>query len=302
MSDLIFRGTAPALVTPFTVDNTIDEEAFRQLIDYQIENGVDGVVVLGTTGENPTITPPERRQLVTGAVEHVDGRVPVIVGTGTNNTKQSIRLSEEAARLGADALLVVGPYYNKPSQEGFRAHVEAIAEAAGIPIILYNVPGRTSFNIEPQTVRQLAQSLPEVRGIKEASGDLTQVADILAHRPDDFAVYAGDDEMAWPIIALGGEGVVSVVSNALPEAFSTMVRDALAGNVESARTRHFDLLPAMRACFYETNPVPIKTVCAALGLMEERVRRPLVPLSRRSSTRQHVLNIFDEWTAVSTQG
>lgn len=302
MSDHIFRGTAPALVTPFTAEDTIDESALRQLVDYQIDNGVDALVVLGTTGENPTVAPAERRQIIRVALDQADGRVPVIVGTGTNSTVQSIHFSKEAAEAGADALLVVGPYYNKPSQEGFRGHVEAIAEATECPIILYNVPGRTGFNIEPQTARQLAETVPTVRGIKEASGDLEQISDILAHRPDDFAVYSGDDEMALPMIALGGEGVISVVSNALPEVFSQMVRTALEGDIAAAREQHFELLPAMRACFYETNPIPIKTVCAALGIVEEHFRLPLAPLDGRSPVRQRILSSFDEWTTIATQG
>ena len=294
MSDVLFRGTAPALVTPFTADDEIDELAFRRLIDAQLEGGVEGLVVLGTTGENPTITHDERRRLVDLAVEQADGRVPVIVGTGTNNTDESIVFSKEAARAGADGLLVVGPYYNKPPQEGFVAHVAAIAGATDCPIILYNVPGRTSFNIEPATVLRLAEEVPTVVGVKEASGDLGQISDILAHRPDGLAVYAGDDEMAFPMTALGGDGVVSVISNALPGPFSTMIRTALAGDFAAARSRHFDLLPAMRACFFATNPVPVKIVLAAQGLMEEHLRLPLAPLEASSPVRQRVLETFGE--------
>jgi len=295
--DLLFRGVAPALLTPF-VDNDIDLPAFRRLIDYQIEGGVDALVVLGTTGENPTVTDAERRRLVDAAVAHTDGRMPVIIGTGTNSTADSIAYSREAADAGADGLLVVGPYYNKPSQQGFEAHVEAIAQAAGLPILLYNVPGRTGFNVEPETVLHLAETVPQVRGVKEASGDLAQIADILAHRPDGFAVYSGDDEMALPLLAMGGDGVVSVISNALPEPFSQLVAAGLQGDVARAREQHFDLLPAMRACFFETNPVPIKTVCAALGLMTEDLRLPLVPLEPNTPVRQRVLSAFDPHVGV----
>jgi hypothetical protein len=188
--DMLFRGVAPALVTPFTSDDDIDEAAFRRLIDAQIEGGVSALVVLGTTGENPTITEDERRRIVDAALDAADGRVPVIVGTGTNNTDESVAFSKAAVDAGADGLLVVGPYYNKPSQAGFAAHVETIAAAAEAPIILYNVPGRTSFNIAPETALHLAEEVPHVAGIKEASGDIEQIDDLLAHRPDGFGVYS----------------------------------------------------------------------------------------------------------------
>ena len=292
--DLLFRGVAPALVTPFTSDDTIDEDAFRRLIEVQIESGVSALVVLGTTGENPTITEAERRQLVDTAVETTDGRVPIIVGTGTNNTDQSIAFSESAVNAGADGLLVVGPYYNKPSQSGFTAHVEAIAGAADAPIILYNVPSRTSFNIAPETALHLAEQVPQVVGIKEASGEIDQINDLLVHRPDGFGVYSGDDEMTLPLLALGGDGAVSVVSNALPEPFCALVAAALDGDLETAREQHEELLPAMRACFLETNPIPIKDICAALGWMEPHVRLPLVAMEERSPVRQRVLSAFDD--------
>lgn len=297
-TDMLFQGVAPALVTPFTADDEIDEEAFCDLINVQIEGGVSGLVVLGTTGENPTVTDVERRRLVDLAVETADGRVPVIVGTGTNNTEQSVAYSTEAVDAGADGLLVVGPYYNKPSQSGFVAHVEAIAEAADAPIILYNVPGRTSFNLEAETTLQLAEEVPQVVGVKEASKDFDQVGEILFHRPDDFAVYSGDDAVTLPLLAMGGDGVVSVVSNALPERFSQMVDAGLSGDLQEARTRHFHLLPAMRACFLETNPVPIKDVCAAMGLMEPHVRLPLLPLDERAPVRQRLLSAFDAFLDV----
>ncbi len=297
--DLLFRGVAPALVTPFTSDDTIDEDALRRLIDVQIESGAAALVVLGTTGENPTITEAERRQIVDCVVETTDGRVPVIVGTGTYNTDESVAFSEAAVSAGADGLLVVGPYYNKPSQDGFTAHVETIADATGAPIILYNVPSRTSFNIAPETALHLAEEVPSVVGIKEASGEISQIGDLLAHRPYGFGVYSGDDEMTLPLLALGGDGAVSVISNALPELFCELVEAGLDGDFETARERHLELLPAMRACFLETNPVPIKDVCAALGWMEPHVRLPLVPMEERSPVRQRVLSAFDEFLDVT---
>lgn len=298
-TDILFRGVAPALVTPFTADDEIDEDAFRGLIHRQIDGGVSGLVVLGTTGENPTITDDERRRLVDIAVETADGRVPVIVGTGTNNTDQSVTYSEAAAEAGADGVLVVGPYYNKPSQVGFRGHVEAIADATDIPILLYNVPGRTSFNIAPETVLQLGEEIPQVIGVKEASGDVDQISEILLHRPDDLAVYSGDDAMTLPLLALGADGVVSVISNALPEYTCSMVADGLDGQVSSAREQHFALLPAMQACFLETNPVPIKEVCGALGWMEPHVRLPLQSMDERAPARQRILAAFEEFLDVA---
>jgi len=297
--NMFFRGVAPALVTPFTAEDEIDETAFCDLIETQIDGGVSGLVVLGTTGENPTVTVEERRRLVDLAVETADGRVPVIVGTGTNNTEESVDFSTAAIEAGADGLLVVGPYYNKPSQAGFVSHVKTIAEAADAPLILYNVPGRTSFNLEAETTLQLAEEVPQVVGVKEASGDLEQIADILHHRPDDFAVYSGDDEITLPLLAMGGDGAVSVISNALPKPFSRLVAAGLNGDLATAREIHFDLLPAMRACFLETNPIPIKDVCAAMGWMEPHVRLPLLSMDERAPARQRVLAAFEEFLDVA---
>jgi 4-hydroxy-tetrahydrodipicolinate synthase len=298
-SDLLFRGVAPALVTPFTADDEIDAAAFRALINRQINAGVSGLVVLGTTGENPTVTDEERRHLVDLAVETADGRVPVIVGTGTNNTDQSAAYSAAAAEAGADGVLVVGPYYNKPSQAGFVGHVQAVADAMDLPILLYNVPGRTSFNIAPETVLRLAEEVPQVAGVKEASKDLDQIGEILLHRPDGFAVYSGDDAMTLPMLSLGADGVVSVVSNALPEPLCDLAAAGLNGDLATARERHFDLLPAMKACFLETNPVPIKDVCGVLGWMEPHVRLPLEPMDERAPVRQRVLAAFEDFLDVA---
>ena len=292
----LFRGTATALVTPFTADDTFDAFAFRHLIDHQIEGGVEALLVLGTTGENSTVSDAERERIVETAIAHVDGRVPVIVGTGNNATAESIARARQATAAGADGQLVVGPYYNKPMQTGFRAHVEAIAEATDLPIILYNVPGRTRFNIEAETALQLASDVPPVVGIKEASGNLAQISDILAHRPESLAVYAGDDEMVLPLAALGADGVVSVVSNALPGRFSDLVRSALAGDLAAARRDHFELLPALRACFTETNPIPIKAVLHEMGIIGPHLRLPMLPLS--DAARPGVLEAFAPFLGV----
>ena len=284
----IFRGTAPALVTPFTADDRIDEAAFRDLIDFQIEGspfggqsygGVQALVVLGTTGENPTVTLAERRQLVDVALAHTAGRVPVIVGTGTNSTAQSVQFSVEAARAGADGLLVVGPYYNKPTPDGVVGHVAAIADATDCPIILYNVPGRTGSNLTAETTLRVIDEVPSVVGVKEASGNLNQIADVIAGAPEGVAVYSGDDDLAFPTVLLGGDGLISVIANAAPGPVSELIRQALADDVEGARTLHYALLDAMRASFFEANPGPIKAVLAAQGRMDAAVRLPLAPLT-----------------------
>ncbi len=284
----VFRGTATALVTPFSPDGAVDERAFRHLLDRQIGGsalgrtayaGVEAVVVLGTTGENPTITDAERQRLVEVAVEHIAGRIPVIVGTGTNDTVQSARFSKQAADAGADGLLVVSPYYIKPSPDGHLAHVTAIAGATDCPLILYNVPGRTGQNIPAALTLRIADEVPSVAGTKDASGDMGQIADLIAGRREGFSVYSGDDECAFPAICLGADGLVSVIANAVPGPTAEMVRRGLASDLEGARAFHFELLVAMRALFAESNPVPIKAVLAALGQMEERVRLPLAPLT-----------------------
>lgn len=295
MKEPIFRGTAPALVTPFTPDGGIDFEGLRRLVDFQIDGGLDydgveAVVVLGTTGENPTITEKERHTLVDTLIEHVDGRVKVIVGTGTNNTTQSMAFSKAAAEAGADGLLVVGPYYNKPTPDGLVTHVAAVAEVTDCPIVFYNVPGRTGSNATAETQLRLAEEIPSVVGTKEASGNLNQVADIIAGRPEGFAVYSGDDDLTLPMLALGADGLVSVIANAVPGATSKMVRLGLTRSFEDARELHFSLLRAMRASFFEANPGPIKTVLGAMGMIEETVRLPLV--SPRADNRVRILDAY----------
>ena len=287
-------------MTPFALDGAIDEAAFRRLIDDQINGspgpdgkdyaGVEALVVLGTTGENPTITHEERRRLVELAMEHTAGRVPVIVGTGTNSTAQSVTFSKEAADAGADGLLVVGPYYNKPTPDGVVAHVSAIADATDCPIVLYNVPGRTGSNLTASTMLRVVESVPTVVGIKEASGDLNQVADVIAGRPDGVAVYSGDDDLAFPTVCLGAEGLISVIANVAPGPTAEMIRLALAADLEGARALHYALLRAMRASFFEANPAPVKAVLAAMGRMGETLRLPLAPLT--DATRQRVFTAY----------
>ncbi len=290
MTPHLFHGTAPALVTPFTPDGAIDEAAFRRLIDDQIAGGVDALVVLGTTGENPTVSHEERRRLVEIGIAHTAGRVPVIVGAGTNDTAQSVVFAREAAAAGANGLLVVGPYYNKPTQAGMIAHVSAIADATDLPIVTYNVPGRTGANITAETTLAMADAIPSVVGVKEAAGSLAQIADILQHRPARLAVYSGDDEFTLPLLAMGAEGVISVISNACPAPICALTRAGLEGDFARAAELHFLLLDAMRACFIESNPVPVKTVLAEAGKMDARVRLPLVPMG--DANRARVLSAF----------
>lgn len=297
MATPLFRGTGTALVTPFTEDDDVDLVGLRRLIDHQIEGGVDALIILGTTGENATVWPEERTRIVETAIAHADGRVPVVIGTGNNSTSESIVFSKEASALGADGLLVVGPYYNKPTQSGFRAHVAAIADATDCPIIIYNVPGRTSFNIKADTALRLAQDVPSVVGVKEASGDLAQISDILAGRPKHLMVYSGDDEITLPLLALGADGLISVLSNALPGAMSALVRSGLEGDFAAARRQQFELLDAMRACFVETNPIPIKSVVAALGLIGGRLRLPLQAME--DEARGRVLEAFRSYVTLA---
>jgi len=279
IKNMIFRGTAPALVTPFTADNQLDLGALRRHIDFVISGGVEGIVLLGTTGENPTISGEERRRIVEVAIEYTNKRIPVIIGTGTNDTSDCIRYSREAAEAGADALLIVGPYYNKPTHNGYIAHFAAVAEATDCPIIAYNVPGRTGSNIKAETMLAIAEHVPTVVAVKEASADLAQISDIIRNRPEGFAVYAGDDELVLPIVALGGDGVISVLANAVVHPFTDLVRLCLAGDFTAAKSLHYALLDIMRACFYESNPIPIKTLLGEMGLMNPLMRLPLIPMS-----------------------
>ena len=296
----VFRGTAPALVTPFTPDGALDEPAFRRLIDRQLDGtpgpdgtayaGVEALVVLGTTGENPTVTHDERRRLIELAIEHTAGRVPVVAGTGTNSTAQSATFSREAADAGADGLLVVGPYYNKPTPDGVVAHVAAIADATDCPIILYNVPGRTGSNLTAPTTLRVIDAVPSVVGVKEASGDLGQIADLIAGRPEGVAVYSGDDDLAFSTVCLGGDGLISVIANVAPGPTAEMIRLALDDELAAARALHYSILDAMRASFFEANPAPVKAVLGAMGEMGDTLRLPLAPLTE--AARERVLAAY----------
>jgi 4-hydroxy-tetrahydrodipicolinate synthase len=274
---VLFRGAMTALVTPFDRDGKIHEEHLWKIIDYQIQGGIDAIVPCGTTGEASTLEYDEHFRVCELAVKCVNHRAQVILGGGSNNTHRAIQLTQFAKRIGADGVLSVGPYYNKPSQEGHYQHFKAIAESADIPILIYNIPGRTGVNIEPATLLRLAE-IPNIAGVKEASGNLDQMMLILRDRPSHFSVLSGDDSLALPLIAMGGDGCISVLSNEMPGEFTRMIHAALEGNWELARQIHYRLYALMRANFIETNPVPVKAAMAMMGLIEEVYRLPLVPL------------------------
>lgn len=271
----MFTGTGTALVTPFRRDGSLDEPTLRALVKRQIAAGIDFLVPCGTTGESPTLTRQEHLRVVEIAVETAKGQVPVLAGAGGYNTAEVIALARELASIGADGILSVTPYYNKPTQEGLFQHFRAIAAATSLPIILYSVQGRTGVNIEPATVKRLA-AVENILGIKEASGNVGQMAAILNAVPDDFLVLSGDDALTLPLIALGGCGIVSVVSNEIPAEMSQLTRLALAGDFAAARRIHRRVHPLMEVNFVESNPIPVKAAMAQMGLLEPVWRLPLV--------------------------
>jgi 4-hydroxy-tetrahydrodipicolinate synthase len=274
----IFRGTATALVTPFKSDGSIDEKALRRLVEFQVGDGIDMLLPCGTTGEGATLDSEETDRVVQIVIEQTAGRVPVIVGAGSNSTAKAIKGTRRAKQLGACAVLSVAPYYNKPTQQGFYEHFKAITDAENIPIIVYNVPARTASNIEASTMLRLAE-IRNIVAVKEASGNLGQIMDILRDRPAGFHVLSGDDALTLAIIALGGDGVVSVVSNEAPGMMRSMVDAALDGDFARARALHYRLLPLMNANFIESSPIPVKAALAMMGMIEENYRLPLVPMN-----------------------
>jgi 4-hydroxy-tetrahydrodipicolinate synthase len=280
----MFTGCGTAMVTPFRGDGTLDEETLRKLIVRQIEAGIDFLVPCGTTGESPTLTHEEHVRVVKITVELAKGRVPVVAGAGGYNTAEVIAMARELEALGVDGILSVTPYYNKPTQEGLYQHYRALAEAVSLPIILYSVQGRTGVNIEPATVARLA-AIRNIVGIKEASGSIAQMAAILNCVPEDFIVLSGDDAITLPLIALGGRGVISVVSNEIPVEMTELVRLALRGNIWGAREIHRRFHPLMEVNFVESNPGPVKTALAEMGLLEPVWRLPLVAPKRENRER-----------------
>lgn len=274
----MYRGVYTALVTPFDRNGQVDTGALDALVDLQIEGGVDGLVPTGTTGESPTLSAAEHIDVVRRVVDRAAGRVPVIAGTGSNSTREAIELTREAARAGAAASLQVAPYYNKPTQEGFYRHFTTIADETSLPMIVYNIPSRTGKNIETDTMMRLAEH-EHVVGVKEASGDLGQMMDVLSRRPPEFTVLSGDDNLTFPLMALGGDGIISVAANLRPREMRRLVAAALEQRWEEARAAHFRLLPLFRALFIETNPIPVKAAMAMEGLLEEIYRLPMCPMA-----------------------
>jgi 4-hydroxy-tetrahydrodipicolinate synthase len=282
MSDSRLVGCGTALATPFTTGGALDERALRALVDWQIDEGIDFLVPCGSTGEAATLSTAEQRRVVEITVEQARGRIPVVAGAASNDTARAVALSREMEAAGATHLLHSSPMYHKPPQRGIIAHFHAIADAVGIPTVVYNVPGRTASNIEAATTLELAKH-PRIAAVKEASGLLPQITDIIVGRPEGFSVLSGDDELTLPILALGGDGLVSVISNVAPRLTAELVRLGRAGRFEKARDIHHRLLPWMRAAFIESNPVPGKAALNMLGRMDNRLRLPLVPLAESKS-------------------
>jgi len=281
---LDLRGCGTALITPFQRDGSLDLNALRRLVRFQLREGIHFLVPCGTTGETPTLEHDEYLAVIRTVVEEVQGRVPVVPGVTGNYTAKVVAMAREVAALGVQAILSAAPYYNKPTQEGLYQHFKAIAEAAGIPVVLYNVPGRTSSNIEPATVARLAK-IPNIIAVKEASGSITQQMDVLAQAPPGFRVLSGDDAFTFPLMALGGKGIISVASNEIPGPMSRLAQLMLDGMIDEARRLHFELLPLMQVNFIESNPIPVKAALAMMGMVEEVYRLPLVPMKPENRAR-----------------
>jgi 4-hydroxy-tetrahydrodipicolinate synthase len=285
------HGCGTALVTPFTEAGAVDFAALRALVDWQISEGIDFLVPCGSTGEAQTLDQAERERVVAAVVERSGGRVPVMAGATSNDTSRAVDEARRMCLLGADYILSATPYYNKPGPEGLYRHFMAVADAATKPVCLYNVPGRTAVNLKPSVALKLAAH-PQIMGIKEASGDLKQIMELLRERPDDFSVLSGDDWMTFPVITAGGDGLISVVSNEVPAAMTALVHLLLSGNLEQGRQWHYRLLPLMDANFLETNPAPVKAALHCMGRIQNVLRLPLTPVS--DSTRRALQSALRE--------
>ncbi len=273
-----FQGSMVAMVTPFR-DGKVDEAKLRELVEFHVKHGTDGLVPCGTTGESPTLSHAEHKRVVEIVIEAAAGRIPVIAGTGSNSTAEAIDMTVHAAKAGADAALLVSPYYNKPTQQGLYEHFRAIAQAApGLPLIVYNIQGRTAVNVETDTLKRLSE-IPNIVGVKEASGSLDQMTSVVLACGPDFSVVSGDDSLTLPLMAVGGRGVISVVANILPKEVAEMTHAALDGDWKRARELHWKLFPICRAMFVETNPIPVKEAMAMLGMIRAEWRLPMCPMS-----------------------
>ncbi len=269
-----FQGSIVAMVTPFR-NGTIDEPKVKELVELHVKSGTDGIVPCGTTGESPTLSHDEHHHMVELTVAAAAGRIAIIAGTGSNSTAEAIALTKHAERAGANGALVVNPYYNKPTQEGLYRHFRAVAEATALPILVYNIQGRTAVNIETDTMARLVRDCPTIVGVKEASGSLDQMSQVILACGPDFAVISGDDNITLPLLAIGGRGVISVIANIVPRETSEMVHAALDGDWKRARELHYKLFPLARAAFLETNPIPIKEAMAMAGMVEPEFRLPM---------------------------
>ncbi|WP_439182404.1 4-hydroxy-tetrahydrodipicolinate synthase [Carboxylicivirga taeanensis] len=284
MKKFDLKGSVVAIVTPFKENGEIDVEAFDKLIDWHLENGTNGIVVCGTTGETPALTGDEDAFLIERAVKQVAGRIPVIAGTGSNSTEECIKYTRNAKAMGVDAVLVVGPYYNKPTDKGMYIHFSSVAQAVDIPIILYNVPGRTGSSISVDTAIKLANEFPNIVGIKEASGDLALFAELVAKRPDGFVIYSGDDFLAAPANILGADGCISVIANVIPNDFAQLMEASLNGKVEVMNELFYKYRQLMDLMFVESNPMPVKTALAAMGRVNEVFRSPMCSMDAENKS------------------
>lgn len=292
MADINLKGMGVALITPFKEDESVDYEALGRLVDYLLQNGADYLVVLGTTAETPTLTEEEKKKIIELVVTKVRHRIPIVLGVGGNCTKSVVDKLKNDNFEGIDAILSVVPYYNKPSQEGIYQHYKAIAQATELPVILYNVPGRTGVNMTAETTLRLAREFKNIIAVKEASGNITQMDDIIKNKPKDFNVISGDDGITFPLITLGAIGVISVIGNAFPREFSRMVRLALAGDYDSARTIHHRFTELFSLLFVDGNPAGVKSMLSMMGFVENRLRLPLVP--PRIVTYEKIRNVLHE--------
>ncbi|RLI91546.1 MAG: 4-hydroxy-tetrahydrodipicolinate synthase [Candidatus Altiarchaeales archaeon] len=285
------EGLFTAIITPFDEKGRVDEEGLRRNIEFQLENGVDGVVPVGTTGESATLSEEEHKRVVEITIDQVNGRALVLAGTGSNSTAEAIDYTKHAKDAGADAALMISPYYNKPTQEGIYQHYKKVAETVDIPIILYTVPGRTMVNIEPETTKRLSE-IPNIVGIKDASGNLNQISKEILLCGEDFVVLSGDDSLNLPIISLGGKGAISVVSNITPKEMGDLVREALNGNFTEAMKLHYRLYPLSKVLFIETSPAPVKAAMNMMGLAAGNPRLPLVPV--RKDSEEKIKRVLEE--------
>lgn len=277
MADINLKGMGVALITPFKTDDSVDYDALGRLVDYQVQNGTDYLVVLGTTAETPTLTEDEKQKIIDLVITRVNGRIPIVLGVGGNCTRSVVEKLKKNEYHGIDAILSVVPYYNKPSQEGIYQHYKAVSEATNLPIVLYNVPGRTGVNMTAETTLRLAREFDNIVAVKEASGNITQMDDIIKNKPANFDVISGDDGITYPLITLGAVGVISVIGNAFPREFSRMVRLGLAGDYKSARTIHHSFTELFDLLFVDGNPAGVKSMLNAMGYIENKLRLPLVP-------------------------